>query len=403
MKRIYFVAAILTIISYLTIVNLEIRGKNNEEIQDKAVYKEISGVVKRGETFFDIFKNYQLNVSELFELRKATADIHKLKDLKPGQPYKITLNDRDQINALTYIIDDESILTINRTDSGFSAEKAAIEYERRLIHLSGTIHDNLISSLGEGRENIMLALTVTDIFGWDIDFTSDLRKGDTFKVIVEGLYADDQFKKYGDIICAEFNNNGQGYKAFRFEHDGIIDYYNDEGGSLKKSFLKSPLSFRRISSTFSRNRFHPILKTYRPHHGVDYASPAGTPVSVTGDGVVHFAGNKGQFGKLVIIKHVNGYKTYYGHLSSITRGIKKGKKVIQGDIIGKVGATGVATGPHLHYEMHIGNRPVNPLTVKLPKGKAIPKDRLVEFNRMKDGMQKRLAGINIPDLPRLPI
>ncbi len=394
MKRLYFAAAFLTIISFLTLVNLEVRGKSEDVSQKNEAYREISGVVKRGETFFDIFKNYQLDITELFELREASADIHRLRDLRPGQPYTIFLDQRDRINELTYLIDDDNVLTITRTDSGFSAEKSAIEYEKRLIHLSGTINDNLISSVGEGKENLMLALAVSDIFGWDIDFTTDLRKGDTFKVIVEGLYLDGQFKKYGEIVCAGFVNNGQGYNAYRFEHDGITGYFDDEGGSLKRSFLKSPLSFRRISSSFSRNRFHPILKTYRPHHGVDYAAPEGTPVLATGDGVVRFAGLKGQYGKLVIVRHPNGYKTYYGHLSGISSGTTKGKKVKQGDIIGNVGATGVATGPHLHYEMHIGDRPVNPLTVKLPKGKAIPEKQHAEFNRMKEGMQMRLAAIS---------
>ena len=394
MKKLYFAAALLTIVFFLTVVNLEVRGKNEDISQKSEVYREISGVVKRGETFFDIFKNYQLDISELFELREASADIHRLRDLRPGQPYKIFLDERDRINELTYLIDDENVLTITRTGSGFSAEKASIEYEKRLIHLSGTINDNLISSVGEGKENLMLALTVSDIFGWDIDFTTDLRNGDTFKVIVEGLYLDGQFKKYGEVVCAGFVNNGQDYNAYRFEHDGITGYYDDEGGSVKRSFLKSPLSFRRISSSFSRNRFHPVLKTYRPHHGVDYAAPAGTPVLATGDGVVRFAGYKGQYGKLVIVRHPNGYKTYYGHLSGISSGITTGKKVKQGDIIGKVGATGVATGPHLHYEMHIGNRPVNPLTVRLPKGKAIPEKQQAEFNRMKEGMQMRLAAIS---------
>jgi len=394
MKKLYFAAALLTIVFFLTVVNLEVRGKNEEVGQKNEAYREISGVVKHGETFFNIFKNYQLDISELFELREASADIHRLRDLRPGQPYKIFLDERDRINELTYLIDDENVLTITRTGSGFSAEKASIEYEKRLIHLSGTINDNLISSVGEGKENLMLALTVSDIFGWDIDFTTDLRKGDTFKVIVEGLYLDGQFKKYGEVVCAGFVNNGQDYNAYRFEHDGITGYYDDEGGSLKRSFLKSPLSFRRISSSFSRNRFHPVLKTYRPHHGVDYAAPAGTPVLATGDGVVRFAGRKGQYGKLVIVRHPNGYKTYYGHLSGISSGITTGKKVKQGDIIGKVGATGVATGPHLHYEMHIGNRPVNPLAVRLPKGKAIPEKQQAEFNRMKEGMQMRLAAIS---------
>ena len=354
--------------------------------------REISGTIKKGETLFDIFKEYNLNLSELFKIKEASANIHRVRKLYPGQPYKIIIDDNNQINSFIYWINDDFVLNINRTESGFCAEKQAVEYEKRILHLGGVIKDNLISSIGE-QENLMLAFQLSDVFSWDIDFTTDLRNGDIFKIVVEELYLNGEFKKYGNILSAELVNNGETYRAYRFEHNGKVDYYDAGGKSLRRAFLKAPLSFRRISSGFSLGRFHPILKIYRPHHGLDYAAPTGTPVSAIGDGTVVFAGKKGQYGNLVIIRHPNGYRTYYGHLSRFGSGIKRGMKVVQGHIIAYVGSTGLATGPHLHYEVRINNRPVNTVTVKSLKGNSIPKKLMAEFRGFKNQMDGRLASI----------
>ena len=359
-------------------------------------FQEICGTVEKGETLYDIFQKYKLDINELFKLREASADVHRLRELYPGQPYKITIDDNSCVNSFTYWINDDQILLINRTGSGFSAEKKPIEYEKRLLSFGGVIHDNLIESMDEGRHNLMLALNLSDIFAWDIDFTSDLREGDSFKLIVEGLYLDGEFRKYGDILSAEFANNGEQYHAYRFGQNGEAGYYDDEGKSLKRSFLKAPLSFRRISSHFSHKRFHPILRISRPHHGLDYAAPRGTPVSAVGDGTVIFAGHRGQYGKLVIIRHPNGWKTYYGHLSRIGKNIRKGEKLQQGKTIGYVGSTGMATGPHLHYEIRIHDKPTNPLKVKIPKGNPVPQQYIADFIRVRDSMSGKLALIRVP-------
>lgn len=360
--------------------------------------KEITGKVQKGETLFDIFKKYNIDPSDLFRMREASANIHRLKEVHPGQNYKIVLDEANRVNEFIYWIDDDNILNISRNDAGFEAEKLAVEYEIRPLHISGVIKDNLISSMNAGSDGLVLALELSDIFAWDIDFTSDLRRGDTFKVIAEGLYLDGEFKKYGEILSAEFGNSGQIFKAYRFEIDGKAAYYDEHGKSLRKSFLKAPLNFRRISSSFSGGRYHPILKVYRPHHGLDYAAASGTPVSAIGDGTVVFTGVKGQYGNLVIIRHPNGYRTYYGHLSRIAKGIKNGSKVNQGQLIGYVGSTGLATGPHLHYEMRIEGRPVNPLTVKLLEGKQVPKGRASAFARFRTAMDAILASISVPDI-----
>jgi len=389
-----FITVVFIIIAFLTIrSNFNLLDKSDDIKPEREKYTEISGTIKKGETLFDIFKKYKLDIGELFKLREASADIHRLRELYPGQPYKIIVDDNNQINSFAYWINDDLILNIKRVDSDFRAEKVAIKYEKRIQHIGGGIRDNLISSVGEGRENLMLALQLSDIFAWDIDFTTDLRNDDTFKIVVDEFYLDGEFKKYGDILSAEFINNGETYYAYRFEYDGKVDYYDAYGKSLRRAFLKAPLSFRRISSGFSQKRFHPILKIYRPHLGVDYAASAGTPVSTVGDGRVVFAGYKGQNGNIVSIRHFNGYRTYYGHLSKIAKGIRKGVKVKQGQIIGYVGATGLATGPHLDYRIKVNNKFVNPLKLKLSRGKTVPRKLMAEFKNFKNNMDIRLASI----------
>lgn len=385
--------AFLTIRGNLKILSTaDVSGTRQESEQEK--YKEISGTIKKGETLFDIFKKYSLDLGDLFKMREASAAVHRLKELSPDQPYKIILDEHDRINSFVYWINDDTILNITQQGENFSAEKIPVDYEKRTLHLGGVIKDNLISSIGDGRGNLLLAIQLSDIFAWDIDFTTDLRNDDQFKVVVEGLYLNGEFRKYGSILSAEFMNNGETFKAYRFEVDGNSDFYDEDGKSLRKAFLKAPLSFRRISSTFSRGRYHPILKIYRPHHGLDYAAPRGTPVSAAGNGTVIYSGHKGQYGKLVIIRHNNGYKTYYGHLSRISREARNGARVAQGAIIGYVGSTGLATGPHLHYEMRVNNKPINPLKLKIPRGTAVPEKLMADFRQMKIEMEQRLVSIS---------
>jgi murein DD-endopeptidase MepM/ murein hydrolase activator NlpD len=368
----------------------------DQSTSEQTNYREIAGNIKKGETFFDIFKKYKLDIMELFSLKEASANIHKLENVRPGRPYKIVIDDNSHIKKFTYWIDDDNILNITRTEEGFSALKKSIKYETRTLYIGGIIKDHLVGAMAEGKDNLMLALQLSDVFAWDIDFTTDLRRGDMFKIIVEGCYLNNEFKKYKHIIAAEFINNGRTYHAYRFDLDGEVDYYDDDGKSLRRSFLKAPLSFRRISSRFSKRRYHPILKIYRPHLGVDYAAPTGTPVSSVGDGTIVFAGYKGQNGKIVIIRHPNGYTTYYGHLSKIKKGIRRGIKVKQGQLIGYVGSTGLSTGPHLDYRIKKHKRFVNPLTLELPRGKSIPKRALPNFNMFRNQLDVQLASITPP-------
>ena len=353
--------------------------------------KSINNNIEQGETLFAIFIKHGLRIEELFAMKNAAASIHPLRELRPGKPYSITVDEQNFINSFTYGIDNNTILKIERVENVFQAHKYNIPYETRILTIGGSIEDNLISAIGLEREDYLLALQVSDIFAWDIDFNTDLRAGDTFKIIVEGLYLNGEFKRYDKILSAEFINNNQRYTAYRFEYDGKNDYYDDAGKSLRKAFLKAPLSFRRISSSYSRSRFHPILKIYRPHHGIDYVAARGAPVSATADGTIKFAGYKGDYGKLVIVAHRSGYRTYYGHLSRIRQGIRRGRQIKQGDLLGYVGATGLATGPHLHYEMRQGNSPINPRRVKHVAGKPIPSAQRYEFKRLTGALDKIFA------------
>jgi murein DD-endopeptidase MepM/ murein hydrolase activator NlpD len=401
MRNIVIVAVILSC-ALLVLRNNSLRVRHEEAragrgsadaVSASQSCREISGKIEKGETLFDIFKKYRLDLGELFKLREASADIYKLKDVCPCRAYKIVVDEKDKIESFVYSIDDDTILNIKSTDSGYCAEKIPVAYEKRVRYIGGIIRDNLISSMNDTDGDLMLALKLSDIFAWDIDFTTDLRKGDVFKIVVVGLYQDGKFKKFGDVLSAEFINDGKVYRAYRFEANGKTDYYNEDGQSLRRAFLKAPLNFRRISSFFSRRRFNPILKIWRPHHGLDYAAPAGTPVSASGDGTVVFVGKRGGYGNLVEVRHGNGYTTYYGHLSRIRKGIRRGKKVTQGDVIAYVGSTGLSTGPHLHYEMRINNRPLNPLSVKIPHGESVSRREMTAFKRTRFMMDNRLASI----------
>ncbi|HQK99252.1 MAG TPA: peptidoglycan DD-metalloendopeptidase family protein [Smithellaceae bacterium] len=351
-------------------------------VASEPALKSIESSIEPGETLFSIFQKHGLNIDELFAMKQAAASVYRLRQVHPGQSYRFVVDDRNCVSAFTYQINDNTELKIQRQEDGFSAQKCETPYESRALTISGQIEETLVGALGASKEDLSLAISLSDILAWDIDFNVDLRKGDSFKVIAEGLYLNGEFKKYGKILAIEMINDGRTHKAYLFDQNGRSDYFDPDGKSLRKAFLKAPLSFRRISSSFSHSRRHPILRIHRPHHGIDYAAPTGTPVSATADGRVTFSGYKGQYGKLVILSHRNGMQTYYGHLSRIAPGVGAGKTVQQGDLMGYVGMTGLATGPHLHYEMRQNGRPINPARFKMEAGPAVAKASMPEFRQL---------------------
>lgn len=350
--------------------------------------QSIESKVEPGETLLAVFQKHGLPVEDLFAMKQAAAGVYGLRQVHPGQPYRFTVDQDHRVWSFTYGINDNEMLKINREGSGFAAQKIEIPYESHVLTLGGQIEDSLMAALGNSREGIALAVSIADILSWDIDFNTDLRKGDRFRVITEGLYISGAFKKFGKVLAVEFINDGQVHRAYLFEQNGRVEYFGPDGKSLRKTFLKAPLSFRRISSSYSRSRRHPILKISRPHHGIDYVAPRGTPVSATADGRVSFAGHKGAYGRLVILAHPGGMQTYYGHLSRMASGLRAGKPVRQGDLVGYVGSTGLATGPHLHYEMRQSGRPINPGRVPMTASNPVPQARTGDFRRMTAAMDQ---------------
>jgi len=245
----------------------------------------------------------------------------------------------------------------------------------------------------------MVTVQLADIFASEVDFHRDLRPGDRFSVVYESLYSNGEFVRAGRIVAAEFTNDGRTHRAVYFEDSrGRGGYYTPEGRNVRKSFLRSPLEFSRISSGFARSRLHPVLGVWRAHRGVDYAAPVGARVKATGDGTVQFAGHQGGYGKVVILRHRNGHSTLYGHLSGLAKGVHAGRRVHQGEVIGYVGTTGLATGPHLHYEFRLNGVHQNPLRVVLPPGPPITAESREAFALAAAPLLQRLDLIRDRDL-----
>jgi murein DD-endopeptidase MepM/ murein hydrolase activator NlpD len=272
-------------------------------------------------------------------------------------------------------------LIVQRQDESLTARKEIFEYNTRHQLAVGTIKDSLFLAADAAGLPASLTMSLADIFAWDIDFHVDIRTDDSFAVLYVERYLKGRSSQPGRILAAGIENKGKSYWAFSFGQDGKEAYYDQDGRALRKAFLKSPLKYSRISSTFSHRRFHPILKTYRPHLGVDYAAPAGTPIRSIGDGKIAFAGWKSGYGRYIKIKHNNTYASTYGHLKSFAKGIQRGKHVRQGDVIGYVGATGLATGPHLDFRLLKNEQFINPLKVNFPSADPVAKEEMTEFKK----------------------
>ncbi|UCD34548.1 MAG: peptidoglycan DD-metalloendopeptidase family protein [Nitrospiraceae bacterium] len=358
----------------------------------------ISGIVRPSDTLELIFDRHGLDKSDMYSIIRDTRGMYNLSRIAVGNVYTFDLDQDDKtVLRMRYGIDDLSYLDVSRREDRFEAETVSLPVERRTSSLYILIRENLISSMpGSHVEYLKIALALSDIYAWDIDFSHDIRNGDEVKLIIEELWVGDVFRGYGDILAAAFINDGESRYAFRFEDDGQADYYDERGNSLRKALLRSPLRFRYISSGFTKNRLHPRLRIYRPHLGVDYAAPTGTPVSAAGNGTVEFAGFKGQMGRMVKIRHPGNYETYYGHLSRIPKGIRRGTKVSQGNTVGYVGSSGLSTGPHLDYRIRYNGKFVNPLTIRLPRGTPVRHGAIARFREVVQGLEARIDTISVP-------
>lgn len=330
---------------------------------------------------------------EFISTNQVTAEI--TKSLIPGKQIEAETDSDGNLIAFEYQLNADQFITIRKTASGYESEKVARQLEVRPILKSAEITSSLFGATDDADIPDHVAIQLADIFESEIDFHTDLRRGDHFNVIYEGSYHQGELLKTGDVLAAEFVNNGKTYRAVGYrDSNNQMQYYTPEGMSLHKSFLRSPLEFTRISSGFSVARFHPVLQRFRAHKGVDMAAPTGTRVKASGDAVVDFVGKKGGYGNVIVLKHNNGVSTVYGHLSRFAAGLHRGTKVAQGEIIGFVGMTGVATGPHLHYEFLINGQHRDPMKVALPKANSLDAHSKAEFANISNQLtaQLRLLG-----------
>lgn len=372
----------------------------------------IEARVPRNATLASLLRAHQVSDDIVTHFVNAARGGFDLRRIRAEQPYKLELGLDGVIREFTYQIDADRFLKVVGTTQAaaatattdavapeFDVQVLPYEKHRALVSIRGEISSSapsLIAAVNAAGENIMLALELARIFEGDIDFSNDLQPGDAFELVFEKLVREGEFGGYGPIHAAQFINGGKTFEAFRYDvPGGKVDYYDREGRSLRRFFLKSPLKFEpRVTSKFSFRRVHPVLKTVRAHRGVDYGAPTGAPVLAVSSGTVVRAGWIGGGGNSVFIRHSNGYETRYLHFSSIAPGIRVGARVAQGEMIGKVGRTGLATGPHLHYELLRNGIHVNPLEEhrKLPPGQPIPQAHLAAFLAQRERAELRFAG-----------
>lgn len=352
----------------------------------------INGVIAKGDSASELLSPY-MSANSVQQLLNVTRKLHPLNDLRTGQPYTLVCSpDGGDMERFEYEINDRKKLIVTKTDEGLVAHVEPIVYDFSLVRVSGTIRSSLFETLASTGESPILAVRIADIFGSEINFIKDLREGDSFSLLIEKRFRENDFKGYGKVLGATFTNQGKTYEAYNFATDDGEAFFNAKGESLKKTLLKAPLAFTRISSGYSMNRKHPIFKTHKPHQGVDYAAPTGTPVKAVGDGTIEKAGWGNGYGNMVILKHSGGLESMYSHLSGFASGAKRGARVRQGQVIGYVGATGYATGPHLDFRLKQNGKYINPAKVVAPRGDSIPRNRMNDFKRRKALIGEYLSG-----------
>lgn len=341
--------------------------------------------IQRGDTIAAILTRLHVNDQDKSAFLRAARDSQAMRRLMPGKTVYAQTTARGELLMMRYFFGNEELFLMQKTGGTFQMIEQQVELDAQIRMRSGAITSSLFGATDRADVPNSIALQITDIFATEIDFHRDIRKDDRFTVVYETLHDNGEQAKTGRILAAEYVNKGKPHKALYFQApNGEGGYYTPDGESMQRQFLRSPLAFSRISSGFSNSRFHPVLKKWRSHRGVDYAAPTGTPIKATANGTVSFAGTKGGYGKLVVLKHNGKYDTAYGHLSRFAKGLRSGARVNQGDVIGYVGATGLATGPHLHYELRVNGVQHDPAKVVLPSAPPIAqKDRVAFFKETK--------------------
>ncbi|MBA7523996.1 Murein DD-endopeptidase MepM [subsurface metagenome] len=353
-----------------------------------------TGTFARGDSLYSCLSSHGISPKEILVLQKLLNPLFDTRRCYPGDSYKIIASTSGVLEGFNYYSGPLDIYGVKKSPSGeLIAFHQKIPLEKRILGLVGRIETSLYESMVQLGQSPELTMRFADIFAWQVDFLTEPRPGDTFKLVWEKSYKKGEEFSDGRILVAQYLGKEGSHTAILFEGpEGHKDYYTIKGESLRKKFLRSPLNYRRISSYFSYKRFHPILKYYRPHLGIDYAAPLGTPVVSIGDGVVTYVGWKNDYGRFVKVRHQNGYYSTYGHLSRYGRGIKRGVKVKQGQVVGYVGTSGLSTGPHLDFRVVRNGKFVNFLKIQIPAAGSVKDKYRKEFEITK---RERLSQVGI--------
>jgi len=362
---------------------------------ERGVFEYQDYEVKRNESLYIIMRRYDISPQDIYKMQQKAEGVANLNRMVPGQQYRIYFKDDKPVSFIWHP-ELTQYVTVDWRD-GLRIENGEIPVRFVTKEASGIIQSSLYESIvGQGHSHF-LGSELAAVFAWQVDFFS-LRNGDHFKVIYEERYAGDEFVGIGDVKAAEFQHRGQTHRAFFFNTDERRGYFDENGNSLEKDLLKAPFRYsQRISSSFSRSRFHPILRRNRPHYGTDYAAPTGTPILAVGDGIVTEAQRRGGNGNIVQIRHNGSYRTAYLHLNGFAPGIRKGVKVEQGQVIGYVGQTGLATGPHLCYRMYVNDQPINSVKADLPASDSLEEALMPELQRIIDRYQGLLENLQLAE------
>lgn len=349
------------------------------EVEPEPEYDRLTLTVGRGDTMDGLFRENQLDIGHLMQIAQLDEAKQLFRRIKPGDVFEVQ-HEEGQIVSLSSKLNLTSELQIIRQEDSFTAEIVDRPIEIRKRHAYGVIETSLFESAAQAGLSDKTIMNVAGIFAWDVDFILDIRTGDNYYIQYEEIWQDNQFVADGEIVAAEFNNNGRQIRAVRFKDDeDNTDYFTPEGDSVRKAFIRAPVDFTRISSNFNPKRRHPILNTIRAHRGVDYAAPRGTPIKAAGDGKVIFRGTKSGYGRVVILQHGGNITTLYAHMSNFAAKARLGTRVRQGQTIGFVGMTGLATANHLHYEYRLNGVHRNPRTVSLPDAEPIAEEYREQF------------------------
>jgi murein DD-endopeptidase MepM/ murein hydrolase activator NlpD len=358
-------------------------GRFTEKKHSRQSVRSLTHSIERGDSLYQVLVSHGVDLGKVGELLAACKSLAELQRLRPGELLNLFFGgDSQQLTKVRYQETGGKVLTIALGDHGWITSRYDEPQVVTAALARGTIQENLYQSAMDKNIDFELALELADIFAWDIDFFVDLQPGDNYTFLYEQRFKEGKLVGNGRIIAAHFDNGSTRHRAYYYEVPGrTADYYDREGNSLRKQFLKSPLRYSRISSGYSMRRLHPILKIYRPHPGIDYAAPVGTPVSSVGNGRVIFKGWQNGYGRCITIRHNNHYTTSYGHLSRYAAKLKVGLEVDQGEVIGYVGTSGLASGPHLDFRMKKDGSFVNPLGMRFPAAQPVPENCMEDFKK----------------------